>query len=321
VLFLKRKIILSSFKKYSLILFSVISAVILLQILSSCGEKESARSAGTAVPLSSEPEQVKVVSLAPSLTEMIFFLGKGKNLIGCTTACNYPSCTAAVEKVGGFGKPSIEKLISLRPDAVVASALADKAVRNTIEQYGIKFYLLPSDKLSDYPAALEQLGKILKCGSEAAEKIEEFRKQIEKFRQENKMLKSRPRVYLEVWNNPYMTIGKRSFINEMIKLAGGENIASDIDKGYFNFSLEWLLKSDPEVIICPAMGEGAAGDVEKRAGWQNISAVKNHRVYTGIDNDILYRLGPRTVEGIILLRKIIEGDSDSKQKGGRSDEE
>jgi iron complex transport system substrate-binding protein len=214
----------------------------------------------------------------------------------------------------------MEKLISLKPDAVVASALADKAVQNTIEQYGIKFYLLPSDKLSDYPEALGKLGQILKCESTAAEKIEDFNKRIKQFREENKTLKRHPRVYLEVWNNPYMTVGRQSFINEMILSAGGENIAAEIDKGYFNFSLEWLLKSDPEIIICPAMSKEAVKNIEKREGWQKISAVRNHKIYTGIDNDILYRLGPRMIDGIALLKKIIRGKADNKLQARQSNE-
>lgn len=307
---------MSSLKKcFSTPLISIICIIILL-FLNSCGKKEKEHAPSSSV----NRGQVKVVSLAPSLTEMIFFLGKGNNLIGCTTACNYPVQVKKIEKVGGFGKPSMEKLISLKPDAVVASALADKAVQNTIEQYGIKFYLLPSDKLSDYPEALGKLGQILKCESTAAEKIEDFNKRIKQFREENKTLKRHPRVYLEVWNNPYMTVGRKSFINEMILSAGGENIAAEIDKGYFNFSLEWLLKSDPEIIICPAMSKEAVKNIEKREGWQKISAVRNHKIYTGIDNDILYRLGPRMIDGIALLKKIIRGKADNKLQARQSNE-
>jgi iron complex transport system substrate-binding protein len=174
--------------------------------------------------------------------------------------------------------------------------------------------------LSDYPKALEKLGKILKCESVAAEKIYEFNKRIKQFREENKKIKHHPKIYLEVWNNPYMTVGRQSFINEMITCAGGINIASDIDNGYFNFSLEWLLKSDPDIIICPAMSKDAVKDVEKRDGWQKITAVRNHKVYTGIDNDILYRLGPRTIDGITFLRKIILEKNNNKPEEKRKAE-
>jgi len=266
--------------------------------LNSCGENQKKNTG---------KKSIKIVSLAPSLTELVFFLGKGDCLVGCTTACNYPEQVSEIEKIGGFGKPSIEKLISLKPDAVIASALADKSVQKTIEQYGIKFYLLPSETMEDYPTALRLLGNILNCKKYAAKKIDEYKRDLENLSKENRAIGLRKKVYLEVWNNPYMTIGKKSFIDKMIYYAGGLNIASNIDKGYFNFSLEWLLKADPDVIICPAMSKDAVKDVENRDGWQNIKAIRNHCVHTGINNDLLYRLGPRTIQGIRLLKMMIEG--------------
>ena len=95
------------------------------------------------------------------------------------------------------------------------------------------------------------------------------------------------------------------FINEMIKYAGGRNIAADMNKDYFNCSVEWIITSNPDIIICPAMKTGREADVIKRKGWQNISAVKNNRIYVDLDDDLVYRLGPRIIEGVKLLKKII----------------
>jgi iron complex transport system substrate-binding protein len=108
-----------------------------------------------------------------------------------------------------------------------------------------------------------------------------------------------------------MTIGKKSFLNDFISYAGGKNIGADMDKDYIKCSQEWVILANPEVIICPAMGEGKSGEVIARYGWQNIPAVKNKHVFTHLNQDLIYRLGPRMLDGIAIIRKCIES-ADSK---------
>lgn len=248
----------------------------------------------------------RVISLSPSLTELVFHLGKGNALVGRTSACDYPPEAKNVEVVGGFGKPSIEKLLSLKPDVVVASALADPALVSSIQRFGIKFYRLPSKSIDDYYRAVATLGEVLHCENRAAAEIARIKKGLGEFAATNSKNKfKRPKVYLEIWDRPYMTVGKKSFINDLINYAGGRNIAGALDKAYFNCSVEWIITSNPEVIICPAMKTGREADILHRRGWSGISAVRNHRVYVGLNDDLIYRLGPRILEGIALLRSII----------------
>lgn len=248
----------------------------------------------------------RVISLSPCLTELIFHLGKGTCLVGRTSACDYPPEAKKVEVVGGFGKPSIEKLVSLKPDVVVASALADLALMTSVKSFGIEFHLLPTNSIKDYYRSVETLGRILGCSRKAAAEIVSVRKGLREFAELNsKSGFKRPSVYLEIWDRPYMTVGKKSFINDLIEYAGGRNIASSLDNAYFNCSVEWIIKSDPDVIICPAMKTGREADVEMRKGWRGISAVKHHRVYLDLNDDLIYRLGPRILRGVELLRSLI----------------
>jgi len=249
-------------------------------------------------------KEIRVVSLSPCLTELIFHLGEGDKLVGRSSACDYPEKAKKVESVGAFGKPSLEKLISVNPTVVVASALADPAVKPSIEELGIKFILLPGKSIEDYYSSVQKLGEILNCREKAEKEIRRFKTQLGKYRKESD--KSRkPKVYMEIWDRPYMTVGKRSFINDLIKYAGGNNIAAKRNEAYFNCSVEWIISSNPEVIICPAMKTGREADVKKRQGWSNIKAVKNGRIYVDLNDDLIYRLGPRTLEGIKLLNKLI----------------
>ncbi len=253
-----------------------------------------------------EKEKLRVVSLSPCLTELIFHLGEEEHLIGRSSACDYPEGAKQIESAGGFGKPSLEKLISLKPTVVIASALANPAIQKSIEQFGIKFYLLPGKSIDDYFQTVRILGKILNCEEKAKKEIKRVKSGLAKFAKMNKALKKQPpRIYMEIWDKPYMTIGKKSFINDLIEYAGGQNIAKDQNEDYFNCSVEWIITSNPEIIICPAMKTAREADVKSRNGWKNISAVKNDRIYVELNDDLIYRLGPRILEGIELLRTII----------------
>ncbi len=255
----------------------------------------------------------RVISLAPCLTETIFRLGGEKSLVGRTSACDQPKEVGKIPIVGGFGKPSLEKIASLKPDVVVATALADPALRTTIEGLGVKFLLLPTDSIDNYYAATKALGEVLGLEKAAKAEIQRVKSGLAAFAAANaKALRAGwrpPRVYLEIWDHPYMTVGRKSFINDLIIYAGGKNIAVNRDDSYFNCSEEWIIKSDPEVIICPAMAKGRMADVLGRRGWDGISAIRERRVFIELNDDLIYRLGPRILDGVALLRRLIGIDA------------
>ena len=254
-----------------------------------------------------DAEKLRIVSISPCLTELVFHLGEQNKLVGRSSACDYPVEAKKIESVGGFGKPSLEKLITLKPDVVIASALADPAIKTSIEQFGIKFYLLPTKSIDDYYMTVATVGKILNCKEKADTEITRIREGLAEFaKKKSKQQLAVPKVYIEVWDRPYMTVGKKSFINDLIEYAGGKNIASQQEEDYFNTSVEWIITSDPDIIICPAMKTGREADVKNRKGWKNISAVKNKRIYVDLNDDLIYRLGPRVLEGVKLLRDIIQ---------------
>jgi len=244
----------------------------------------------------------RIVSLSPSLTELIVHLDGEKNLIARSSACDYPKKIKNLPIAGAFGKPNLEQLILLNPDIVVSSSLQDKGIMDSIRNLGIKFYLMKMESFEDYYKVVAQMGVILDCENKAKLEIKRFKNHLTKYKNTNKKLL---KVYLEIWDKPYMTIGNKSFINELISYAGGENIAANLNKAYFNCSVEWIISSNPDIIICPAMKTNRIADVLAREGWQNIAAVKNKQIITDLDDDLIFRLGPRVLEGIELLNKFI----------------
>ncbi|MFA4943488.1 MAG: helical backbone metal receptor [Lentisphaeria bacterium] len=246
----------------------------------------------------------RVVSLAPSLTELVFRLGKGSLLVGRSAHCNQPAAARAVPVVGDFGSPTLERLAVARATLVVATSLKDPAAAESLRGMGIRLLLLPCESFEDYCRAVTQLGEALGCPEAAAAEVARIQAGLDRFARLAAAVppERRPRVYLEVWGSPLMTVGGRSFLNQMIASAGGRNVAAAVDKDYFTCSAEWVLQAAPEVILCPAMGAGQAADVLARPGWAAVPAVRARRIYGGLDEALLYRLGPRLLEGIAMIR-------------------
>ncbi len=267
----------------------------------------AARSAST-VP---EP---RVVSLSPSITEIIFLLGKNNCLVGRSSYCDYPAEAKKLPVVGNFGVPFLEHLAAVKPDYVITTKLKDKASKQAMESLGAKVIMLDDNSFDDYIKCVKMLGEILNCQAAADAEISRFSKALEEFKSlaDKVPAASRPKVYVEVWHRPLLTCGGKTFINDMIGYAGGINLGRNEKAEYFPCSLEWIMQQNPDVIICPGMGSGKSGEVAKRDGWQHISAVKSNRIYTGLEQDKIFRLGPRTIEGIALLRKYIHDDIKSE---------
>ena len=232
-------------------------------------------------------------------------------MVGRSSCCDYPAEAKNLPVVGNFGIPFLENLAAVKPDYVISTALKDQTSKQSMESLGAKVIMLDNNNFDDYIKCVKALGELLNCKAAADAEIMHFSKALEDFKKQADKVPaaSRPKVYVEVWHRPLLTCGGKTFINDSIEYAGGINIGRSEKAEYFPCSLEWIMQQNPDVIICPAMGSGKSSEVAERDGWQHISAVKNNRIYTGLEQDKLYRLGPRTIEGIALLRKYILADA------------
>lgn len=256
----------------------------------------------------------RVVSLAPNLTEAIFSIDGGKYLVGRSTASNYFDPASDITVVGDFGIPSIEKLLLVKPDYVVASSLKQPSIKQTLQNMGVKLIILPTKHIEQYFNALDKLGKIMGLEKEAKKEKGRLKKGLNKFKKRNKKIpeKKKPKVFWVVSGSPLMTIGSESFINEYINYAGGKNIAKNESRGYFNISTEWVIYHSPEVIIAPNQGEKFLENLKSKSGWKDIPALKNNKVFTNLDSNLIYLLGPNMLEAIELLHNCIYNKKNDK---------
>ncbi|HBT46273.1 MAG TPA: cobalamin-binding protein [Peptococcaceae bacterium] len=261
---------------------------------------------GREVTLKARPD--RLVSLSPGNTEILFALGLGDKVVGVDDYSDYPPEAVEVPKVGGFSNPNVEKIMALEPDLVLATNMHEQAVRR-LEEVGIPVAVVSPKSVEGVLGSIGWISKAAAAEEEAADLVDHLKERIQKVRSavEGIPPEERPWVYYEVYYDPIMTAGPRTFIGQLIELAGGRNIAYDAQTDYPEFSAEAIIERNPEVIIFPQWHGSESLTVEQvksRPGWQQVRAVKNDRVF-GVDADIMSRPGPRVVEALELLARLI----------------
>jgi len=254
---------------------------------------------GREVAVAGVPE--RIISLSPSNTEISFGLGLEDRIVGVTEYCNYPPEALEKDIVGGFDSPSIEKIVELEPDLVLASTMHDEEVPR-LEEMGIPVLVIESsrvDELFESMALVAEMAGVEEAGEELIgsmkERIDAVQEKVADIGPEDRI-----RVFYEVYSDPLMTAGAGAFINEILTLAGGENIFGDVEDNYPQISAEEVADRQPDIILFPDY-HGTAGTVLEemagRPGWESVPAVENKNLHA-ISDDTFARPGPRIVEAI-----------------------
>lgn len=266
---------------------------------------------GYSLTLTSPPE--RIVSLAPSNTEILFAVGAGDKVVGVTNFCDYPyNFTAWIEagnmtSIGSFQNPSVEPIVSLDPDLVLASKQSLGATEN-LRNLGINVLVLDAKNISSVFRDILLVGRATNRHSEAVAVESELRQKMDAISNQAIDATSKPKVYHEVY--PLMPAGPNTFIDELITSAGGVNVFHDAATRYPSVSSEAVIEKNPDIMVFPDEYMGrehfseTMEDVKNRAGWELISAVQNNAIYE-INSDIISRSGPRLAEALGVLAKII----------------
>lgn len=247
----------------------------------------------------------RIVSLAPSVTEMVFALGAGDRVIAVTEFCDYPSEVAQKPKIGGT-RPSLESLVALKADLILTPrAFIDPALIDRLDQLKISTYVMEAKTVEDVLSHLHTLGRILERASAATQLVSEMRRRIRHIKERTATL-PRPRLLYVLNSQPLMTVGPGSFIHQLIELAGAENIGAVTGQAYPRISMEEVLKQNPDVIIFPVGDSEGIPELEQQQWerWQGINAVRTRRLYQ-IDSRLVDRPGPRIVEGLERLAGLL----------------
>ncbi|MDR0352098.1 MAG: helical backbone metal receptor [Opitutaceae bacterium] len=265
---------------------------------------------GRRVVIARRPE--RIVSLAPSLTEIVFAVGNGARLAGVTRFCNFPAEAEALPKVGGFAARtiSIEAIVALRPDLVLAGDEGQRPVVEALERLGIPVAAAGVSDFETLFASIGLQGRLAGRGAETGALVAGLRARVEAVARRAAEIPAgrRARVYWEAFDEPLMSAGPRSLIGRQIALAGGVNIFGEAREPYPLVSGEAVVARNPHVIlssrILPARLALTGGRLARRPGWAGIDAVRAGRVFT-LPDELVTRAGPRLVEGLELMARTI----------------
>lgn len=261
---------------------------------------------GRAVTIPKYPQ--RIISLAPSITEILYNVQLGNNIIGVDDYSDYPEEAEDKTKIGSYLMPNLEIIISLNPDLILASDMTSKDNVITMEEKGLTVVVLAPETVTGIIQDIRLVGLIGNKTAEANNLADNLEQRIDAVTSKTSDSNlNRPKVYMEYY--PYWTYGPGSFGNDMILMAGGKNIAATTATAYSEITNEFVVASNPEIIIF-TVGPHASTtveDIKSRTGWVNTDAVESNNIYT-IDDDIISRPGPRIVDALEQLAELIHPD-------------
>ena len=247
----------------------------------------------------------RLVSLAPNITEIVYALGLGDELVGDTDNCDFPPQAMSKPHVGTMVNPSLERIVALKPDLALGTPEANRReTADQLERLGIPVYGATASTLEGTLASIEDLGKVLGRAAESSRLVAQMQARIDRI--ENRIKgQPQPKVLFVVWYRPLITIGPHTFIADVIRAAGGVPIGADLKGEWPRLTLEELLPLDPDVIIFPKTESFSPSLKEFRdlPGWKDLRAVKDGRMF--FVSETIERSGPRLVDALEELADIL----------------
>jgi iron complex transport system substrate-binding protein len=250
----------------------------------------------------SQPHEVRrIVSLAPSSTEILYAIGVGDRVVGVDQYSDWPAEAAQVQRVGSDLNPSVERILALKPDVVfIATSANSRELPDELERLGVRVVISHVETLDELWRDIAATGNAVGKHDAAAALVERLRARVAAAHARVAALPP-VKALVVVWADPLTVAGGHSFVDDVIRAAGGDNIAGDTRQPYPQFSVERMLARAPDVIVVGSHKGGPT--LAPLTAHASLPAVKNGRVHP-VDGDLLFRPGPRLVDGIELLSRL-----------------
>lgn len=242
----------------------------------------------------------RIISLAPSLTELIYAAGAGDKLVGVIAYSNYPEAAKSLPVVGQHDMLDMERILALRPDLVVAWLSGNpRASVLRLKEWGLNVYIAEPKNLESIPSHMERLAILAGTESIANPAVENFRSKLRALDHQYRN-KAAVRTFYQVWDKPLISAGGNELINDIISLCGGKNIFSDIDRVAPKVSKEAVLVRDPMVIIASGMDIERPEWLDDWRNWPAVNAVANNKLFF-VPPDLVQRHTPRALQGAEII--------------------
>ncbi len=246
----------------------------------------------------------RIISLSPSNTEILFALGLKDRLIAVTDFSDYPEEAKSKPRVGSFQNPDLEKIVSLRPDLVLAAGELHSRQIKILEKAGITVVAIEPRTMQEVLDAIQLVAEATGVPEKGLRLVQKLRLKLAEIHHFIDKAQKR-RVFVEVWDEPFLTIGRKSYLSDIINQAGGINVAAGRNLDYMTCDLEMLYAFNPDTyIVVRHSGIGRGIETEKDPRLANVLAIKENRVFR-LSDDILSRPGPRSFDGLAEMAKTL----------------
>lgn len=264
------------------------SVLTIVLLVAGCGQRPVSES------------RLRVVSLVPSVTEILYAVGAGRMLVGNTNQCNFQEAARGVYKVGDFMSPDLERIVALRPGLVFLTLPMHRQLLDKLIEMKVAVYVSRPASIEAVFGETDTVSQLVGRKAAGESLVADMRRRLDSI----PVFADTLRVYAEISGTPLMTAGGGTFVNELLARAGGQNVFGSSLQEYPVVDPEAVLAADPDVILLlhPDMSNA---DIAGRIGWGDISAVKRGRIYDHLDEDLFFRPGPRIVDGIVLLAQLL----------------
>jgi iron complex transport system substrate-binding protein len=260
----------------------------------------------------------RIVSLAPNLTEIVYAVGAGDRLVGDTEYCDYPAEAKKVAKIGDTMHPSVERIIALKPQIVLVSTASQlEAFTKQLDQQQTAVYVTNPESLDDIFRSIQTLGDLFGEHDRATKLVADLRRRADAVEAATKQTKP-VKVFYQLSGEPLYTIGRESFLTDLVRRAGGISATADVPGAFPRFSDEAALAAKPEAIILPTGGSMGNANAKIAAPLKNSPAALNNRIYK-INDDLLSRPGPRLIEGLEEMARALHPEVASQFGKARVD--
>jgi ABC-type Fe3+-hydroxamate transport system substrate-binding protein len=257
--------------------------------------------AGNRVSLAAPP--ARVVSLIPATTELVFALGAGDRLVGRTSWCDYPAAAAAVPDLGNGIGPNIEAVVAARPDLVLLyKSGANRAAAEQLRGFGIATFELATDRMEDFDRITRLVGAALGKAVEAESLVVRTARDLASASAPPAQPPSRPTVFILAWDRPPMTLGRGSFLSEILERAGARNAFDDLATSSAPIAIEAVAARNPDFVLVTSVGEPAIAD---RTEWRVVPAVRERR-FLRVHGSEFNRPSPRIGAAVRQLAKALQ---------------
>ena len=252
----------------------------------------------------------RIISVSPAETESLFAIGLDQEIVGVSDYDDYPEAATTKAKMGGITKPNEEAIIAAKPDIVFTGISMGEDVVKKFRDLGITIFKVDPKTYDDVIANIELYGQITDHQAEAKQVVDNLKQTREEVQAAVAGLSEKKKVYIEF--SPGWTVGSGEFMNEIVEIAGGENVAAS-EQGWVQINEEHIIQSNPDVILYAAglvdydTNKPLEDIIKGRSGWNNIKAIQDNQVI-GIEQNILSRPGPRVAEGLKAVAKAIYPD-------------